>query len=201
VLPFAEAAALGLSSGPACLASCGPVLLPWLAAERRNTQATALALTEFLAGRLAGYLVFAAAAWLAGAAVPLPPRTRAIVFGAAHIGIALALAWYVIRPKRHCIRSGHAAPLTLGLLTGLNLCAPFLAAAIRAAESPTLAGAIAFFAAYFAGTTVWFLPAIGVASLRRFEALPVVARYTLAVLAAWYAYLGLIALLRSLVHD
>ncbi len=200
MLPFAEAAVLGLSSGPACLASCGPVLLPWLAAEKRNTQATALALTEFLAGRLAGYLAFAAIAWWAGASMPLPPQTRALLFGAAHIGIALALAWYVVRPKRHCARGRSAAPLTLGLLTGLNLCAPFVAAAVRASESPGLAGSLAFFAAYFAGTTVWFLPAIGITSLRRFEALPTVARYTLAVLAAYYGYLGLIALLRSLVH-
>ncbi len=191
---------LGLSSGPACLASCGPVLLPWLAAERRNTQGTALALTEFLAGRLAGYLAFAAIAWWTGAAMPLAPRTRGLVFGAAHVGLAVALALYAVRPKRHCTRGRSAAPLTLGLLTGINLCAPFLAAAIRAAESATLAGSVAFFAAYFAGTTVWFLPAIGIASLPRFEALPTVARYTLAVLAAYYGYLGLIALLRSFVH-
>jgi hypothetical protein len=198
--PFAEAAVLGLSSGPVCLASCGPVLIPWLAAERRNTPATALALTEFLAGRLAGYLGVATVAWWAGAAMPLSPQMRAVLFGAAHIGIAAALTWYIVRPKRHCTRGMFAAPLAFGLLTGINFCAPLVAAAVRASESASFAGSLAFFTAYFAGTTVWFLPAIGIASLRRFEALSTVARYTMAILAAYYGYLGIIALLRSFAH-
>jgi hypothetical protein len=33
---LAEALALGFGSGPICVASCGPVLLPWLGAEPRG---------------------------------------------------------------------------------------------------------------------------------------------------------------------
>ncbi len=198
---LAEAAALGLSSGPVCLASCGPVLLPWLAAERRGTQATAVALGQFLAGRLAGYLAFGAVVWLAGAAIPPDARVRAAVFGASHVAIAFALGWYVFHPRRNCPPGRRAAaPLALGLLTGLNLCAPFIAAAVRASESATLVGSLAYFAAYFAGTSVWFAPAIGIAPLRKLEALSVIARYTLAILAAYYGYLGVIGLTRSIMN-
>ena len=199
-LALSEAAILGLSSGPACLISCGPVLLPWLAAERRRFSETSIALAEFLAGRLAGYLVFAAAVWWAGALVPLPPKQRGVLFGAAHVAVAGALVWYILRNRRGCPRRGAATPLGLGFLTGLNLCAPFVAAAVRAAQTPTLVGAVAFFTAYFVGTTIWFLPAIGVASLKRFEALPIIARYTLSLFAAYYAYIGIVSLAGSLLH-
>jgi hypothetical protein len=197
---FAEAVLLGLSSGPACLASCGPVLLPWLAFEAHNARGTAIALGEFLAGRLGGYLAFAALAWWAGMVLPLNPRAHAVFFGIAHLGIAAALVWHVFRPRRFC--AGHRAggPLTLGFLTGINLCAPFVAAAVRATESPGLGHAVLFFTAYFAGTTVWFLPALGVTGLRRFGSLATIARYMLSLLAAYYAYLGAVGIARSFVY-
>ena len=56
----AEAFLLGISSGPVCLASCSPVLLPVLAAERQPARGTGIVLGKFLAGRLAGYLVMLA---------------------------------------------------------------------------------------------------------------------------------------------
>ncbi len=56
--PLADAALLGLASGPACLASCGPVLVPSLAARGSGFGGTALVLGTFLSGRLVGYLAF-----------------------------------------------------------------------------------------------------------------------------------------------
>ncbi len=60
---LAEALALGFGSGPVCVASCGPVLLPWLGAEPRDVGTTGRLLAIFLGGRLAGYLSFAVVAW------------------------------------------------------------------------------------------------------------------------------------------
>ena len=43
-----EALLLGVSSGPVCLASCSPVLVPVLAAEQRSPRGTGALLAQFL---------------------------------------------------------------------------------------------------------------------------------------------------------
>ena len=206
-----EALALGFASGPVCLAACGPVLLPWLAAEPRALAATGRLLGVFLGGRLAGYLAFAVAAWAAGAALPADAGTRSLIFGLANLGVATLLGVSAAFPQRVCAaertsadgrlcqiepanRFHPPAALTLGFLTGLNLCPPFVAAAVRAAETRNLAAACAFFLVFFVGTSVWFLPSLAVSSLRRFEAVPLLARMTMGVLALYYAYLGIVSL-------
>ena len=50
-----EALLLGVFSGPVCLASCSPVLVPVLAAGQRSPRGTSALLAQFLTGRLAGY--------------------------------------------------------------------------------------------------------------------------------------------------
>jgi sulfite exporter TauE/SafE len=207
---LAEALALGFGSGPICVASCGPVLLPWLGAEPRDLGTTSRLLAIFLGGRLAGYLAFAVVAWAAGLAIPLDLRSRALVFGLANFGLAALLGFSACFPRRGCAKApdehhprlyqiGAAdrfrppAALTLGFLTGLNLCPPFVAACVRAAATHSLPGALAFFAFFFAGTTVWFLPSLAVSSLRRFSAVPAVARMTMGALAIYYAYLGVVS--------
>lgn len=209
---YAEALILGFGSGPVCLASCGPVLWPWLAAEGLDWRGSAGLLARFLTGRLAGYLAFAVAAWAAGLAVPGDAPLRALTYGVANLCLAGFLAFAVLRPKRAChaaapagtllhqiapatgARSVNApAAITLGFLTGLNLCPPFVAAGVRAAETHSLAAALLFFALFFAGTAVWFAPSLAISRLRRYPMVPAVARITLAVLALYYLYLGIVS--------
>jgi hypothetical protein len=64
--PLGEALLLGLASGPACVASCSPVLVPSLLAERGGLLFNIRYLGAFLSTRLLGYLLFAAAAWEIG---------------------------------------------------------------------------------------------------------------------------------------
>jgi len=204
-----EALALGFGSGPVCLASCGPVLLPWLGAEPRELRATGRLLALFLGGRLAGYLVFGVVAWAAGVALPVDPHTRTLVFGLANFGLAALLGISAFLPRRRCpplrdepvprlyqigSRDRFRPPtaLTLGFLTGLNLCPPFVTAGVRAAATRSLLGALLFFAVFFVGTAVWFLPSLAVSPLRRFGVVSTVARMTMGALAIYYAYLGIV---------
>ncbi|MDP3001269.1 MAG: sulfite exporter TauE/SafE family protein [Bryobacterales bacterium] len=203
-----EAALLGLASGPACLASCGPVLTPWLVAERAGWRRAFGLLSVFLGGRLAGYLLFAVAAGLAGATMPLGARERALLFAAAHLGLAATLVAYGLRPRRRAepplVTIGPARrswmPVLLGLFTGLNLCPPFVVAAVRAMETGSVTGAVLFFLAFFAGTAVWFVPFAALGALRVAETVATVARFTMLALAAYYAYLGILTLLGRLLH-
>jgi sulfite exporter TauE/SafE len=187
---FAEAALLGLASGPGCLASCGPVLLPALAAQGKGLRGTAGLLSVFLSGRLAGYRSFSVLAWAAGLAAALAVYALAARHCPPTRGPSSSPSRLVSIERR--VRPW--GPAALGLLTGLNICPPFLAAGARAAQTRSLPGAAAFFLVFFLGTAAWSLPLVAMGWLRRLAAVAAVARITLLILAGWYAYLGIIAL-------
>ncbi len=206
---------LGFSSGLACLAACGPVLLPWLAAASTSRggrpaydAGTPMRLAGFLAGRLAGYLGFAAVAWALGLALPLAGGRGVVLAAVVDVGLGALLASYAVRPARAAAPCGPVrrryprglGPVALGLLTGLNLCPPFVAAAVRAAQAHSLPAALGFFALFFAGTLVWFLPFLGVGAVRRFTAVPAVARFTVGLVALYYGGRGIVTLTGVLLH-
>jgi hypothetical protein len=206
---------LGFSSGLACLAACGPVLLPWLAAAGAGWgggpapgAGTPARLAGFLAGRLAGYLVFAVVAWALGLALPLAGGPAIVLAAIVDVALGAMLGVYAVRPARPAARCGPAArwrprglgPVALGLFTGLNLCPPFVAATVRAAQAHSLPAALGFFALFFAGTLVWFLPFLGIGAVRRFTAVPAVARFTVGVVAVYYGGRGIVTLTGVLLH-
>lgn len=211
ILPahLAEALLLGLASGPACVASCGPVLIPSLLAEDKGWRLNARYLATFLSTRLLGYLLFAALAWQLGSLVSIQPSLRTAVFGTIHLLLATALLWYARAVGRPCAKScarselvtigaagkkGIPGAAVFGFLTGVSLCPPFLAAGLRAAELGSAGAALLFFAAFFVGTSVWFVPFMGLGCVQRNEAVTTVARMTLVLIAGYYGFLGILTL-------
>ena len=205
-----EALALGLMSGPACVASCGPVVVPTLLAERSGLRLHGLYLSTFLATRLCGYLLFAALAWEFGNLAALPSPARSLVFGPIHLLLAAALLRYAYSVGRTCGRTCKSAELVtigsagshripgaaaLGFLTGVSLCLPFVAAGVRAAEAASMVAAVMFFAAFFLGTAVWFVPFAALGWVRRNEAVITVARMTMVLIALYYLYAGVTILI------
>jgi len=201
-----EALVLGLATGPVCLASCGPVVLPWMLAQPEGVRAHGRQLSVFLAARLAGYLVFAAVAWYAGTAIPRTWGGRSWIFGGIELLLAVALTVYAAGwPRRRCAARASARELVqigeppgerrlgavaLGFLTGISLCPPFLVAGVRAAQQASLIAALAFFVFFFLGTAVWFLPYLSLGLVRRAPAVVTVARMVAVLLACWYLLSG-----------
>jgi hypothetical protein len=170
----------------------------------------------FLAARLAGYLVFACAAWLVGSAIPHSWTGRSWLMGGIQILLAAALVVYAAGwPHRRCVvakttgnlvqigeapvakRSG---ALALGFLTGINLCPPFLVAGVRAAQLAHLSAALLFFFCFFAGTAVWFFPFLSLGFLKRTPAVVTVARMVAVLLAFWYGFSGVSILIERTFH-
>ena len=202
-----EALVLGLATGPVCLASCGPVVLPWMLVQPEGVRAHGRQLSVFLAARLVGYLVFATVAWYAGAAIPRSWTGRSWIFGGIELLLALALVVYAVGwPRRRCAvqassggelvqigerpRERRSGAVTLGFLTGINICPPFLVAGVRAAQQTSLLAALVFFLFFFAGTAVWFLPFLSLGLVRRAPAVVTVARMVAVLLACWYLFSG-----------
>ena len=201
-----EAILLGLVSGPACVASCGPVLVPSLLAAPSGIKANSRYLGVFLVSRLFGYLLFAVVAWQLGQLARMAPSSRTLAFAIIHLALAVLLLWYARSVGKQChatcattrlvnIGSNSEPQLSIasatGLLTGVSLCPPFVAAGVRAAELGSVSAALLFFAVFFVGTSVWFLPFVGIGFLRRSEAVFTVARMTMVLIAAYYAFAGI----------
>lgn len=204
-----EALALGLASGPACIASCGPVLVPSLLAEKGGLRLGARYLGAFLGMRLVGYLLFALIAWQLGS-IALPASLRANIFGVVHLLLAAALLWYARSAGSECSagcagpklvsigvaeRRGVPGAAALGFLTGLSLCPPFVTAGVRAAELHSATAAMLYFAIFFVGTSAWFVPFASFGCLRRNPAILTVARMTLVIIAVYYGLTGITILL------
>jgi sulfite exporter TauE/SafE len=199
---------LGLASGTSCLAFCAPVLVPYLVAEAAGPLRSVPLLARFMFGRLLGYLLFGLFVGVAGSLVGQGPR-REIGFGLAFLGLAALLVCYGFgqprRSKAACVVDGRTSalrrlagrwpgvlPIVLGLLTGLNLCPPFALAVAGAAESGGVAASVWFFATFFLGTSIFFLPLPGLGALRRFETLRLVARLAAGVVGVYFLYRGVV---------
>jgi len=90
-------------------------------------------------------------------------------------------------------------PFLLGFFTGLNVCPPFLLAFAGAAGTGSLPGSLLFFAAFFLGTSVFFIPAPLLGALGRSSAARTIARMAGGVVGLYYACTGVLALLGGIV--
>jgi sulfite exporter TauE/SafE len=198
---------LGLANGTSCLAFCVPIFLPFLMGEGRTVRRNIPLLIQFLAGRLSGYLIFGFLAWQVGRWIQ-GFASHGLFMGGAYLVLAVLLMTYgFTTPKTACAAEGgrqwlaritagfpSVLPVLLGLLTGLTLCPPFLTAFADASSRTSLAGALAFFFAFFIGTTLFFVPLPFSGFLRRFNPLRVVGRLACAITGCFYLYRSLILL-------
>lgn len=202
---------LGLSSGGACLATCGFLLGAFIVAERMTLKRSIVPVTLFLSGRLLGYGGWAVLSWLLGNVIFLNPQGLNVFAGADLVLGGWLIYYGISRPlgNSHEICPGSIlkflSPPTvsrqiffragiLGLLSGLQLCPPFLAAIIDAARTGGLGGSLLFFLLFYLGTGVWFIPFPFIGTLGRFRQVAQVARFCALPLGAYYIYSGLISL-------
>ena len=194
---------LGLASGTVCVAYCAPILVPYLLSRGGNILNNLLTILYFMAGRLAGYLMFAVLAWAAGLAAAASIRNEKAVFGVIYIVLAGAMIFYGFKgaggecagKKAGLLNATNqtAFPAILGFLTGLNLCPPFLLAFTEAAKTGTLWKSVLFFAAFFVGTSVYIVPLAILGLGRRVEPLRYVGRLAAGVMGVFYLYLGIMS--------
>jgi sulfite exporter TauE/SafE len=201
---------LGLTSGGACLATCGPLIAAFLAAESNTLQRSTALLTVFLSGRLLGYLGWAVLSWLLGWVIYQSPKGLA-VFSSANLVLGAWLIYYGISrpvlPHGNCpgsilkyLDSPWGAHQVFfrggiwGFLSGLQICPPFLTAVTEAARTGSLGGSLLFFFLFYLGTGIWFIPFPFIGTFGRFRQVAQLARFLTLPLGVYFIYSGLISI-------
>ena len=170
-----KALLLGFSVGGGCIAHCGSVLLPMLLCERRRRWSLA---AVFLAARLLGYLLFAIASFYGGTLLAKLPVPHALFEAVVFVLLGLFLFRYAwrLRDSADCAttcvgttpkadfagfrKSAFYYALQAGLLTGLSLCAPFVAVIAEGSRQPNLIQSLISFLWFYLGTTLMLLPVL-----------------------------------------
>jgi sulfite exporter TauE/SafE len=190
---------LGLATGSYCAAACLPVAVPFLFSEPLTGPAqNARLVVLFLLGRLLAYVAFGFGVGLIGgfaarsgsAVLPvwLPGAVNAF------LGLIMLLSGLFQQFPRWkfcgwfgAVYSPRRGALVYGLLTGLNVCPPFVTAAARVfGQGGAWQGAL-YFLLFFAGTSLYFLPLLGVSFLQKRElALQGIGRWALILMGAYF---------------
>ena len=202
-LPITSGFLLGLSTGPICMATCLPIVFPFTVSEDGGSSAAQrwCFLARFLAGRLAAY---AATGFVTGLIA------SRLGFAGAKIGIyawvvlsLLLIAYGVGANFKHAglcrlvTRSvaAHSFPYTLGFLTGLSVCPPFLLALSYVMErSVNVMFAVVFFVSFFCATSLYVLPIGILGHLPRQDWLRIVGRCAAVVSGFFFLWQALFSL-------
>jgi hypothetical protein len=205
IMPL-EALLLGLSTGSYCVLNCAPLTLPFLFAEGSGPKRNAGLVGLFMTGRLAGYLIVGLILGFSGLVLLkyvnpwLEYWLSTIGFGIAGFILLLQGLGYTEKFKAFCAvfhaKAIKRNALILGLVSGLSLCPPFVTAAARvltqassgSAEGTLLGGV--YFLCFFMGTTVFFLPLLGVPLFKKWkEQLAGIARICMVLMGAYFFFL------------
>lgn len=158
---------LGLSSGSACLATCGMVMFPYLMSGAAGVKRIAFDLSLFLLTRLVVYFFLSTLAWYCGQALFSNPFVRNIVPGILYIVFAVMLVWYSVSNSRNpscpakivkTIDNRRLVPIILGLVNSLGFCPALFLIMTKGATQTTLLQSYLAFLAFFIGSSIWFLP-------------------------------------------
>jgi hypothetical protein len=175
-----ESFILGLSSGSACIASCGIVMFPYLMSGSSGVKGIVKDVTLFLISRFVVYLMLATLAWYFGQAIFSNPVVRNIVPGILYIVFAVLLVWYSIDKNRNpecparvlkSVGNHNLIPILLGLVNSIGFCPALFIILTKGATQGTLIQSYFAFLAFFAGSSLWFLPLPLAGKIRKKEVL------------------------------
>ena len=152
----------GIATSAGCLVMCGNILVPIFMSSRRGIAGNYLMLASFCAGRLIIYLLFGAGiGWIGSQFYSYGWYSLAVSCGIAAAGFLLLR---YLRGTRTCAGHGaysskkwHTTPFMLGIISGANICAPFIVVITIAAGTGSMLQGIVCFLAFFSGTTLALL--------------------------------------------
>jgi hypothetical protein len=200
---------LGLSSGSACLVTCGMVMFPYLLAGSAGVRKIAIDLSVFLLTRLVVYFLLATLAWYFGQAFLSGKLMRSLVPGVLYIVFALLLIWYSIdrSRKRECpakivttVNNKKLIPVFLGVVNSLGFCPALLIILTKGATQSTIMQSYMAFLAFFAGSSLWFVPLPLAGKIRKKEVLTTIGILATGVAGTIFIIKGITTLIGGIIN-
>lgn len=191
---------LGVSSGSACVATCGIVMFPYLMSGSAGTKNITVDLSIFMLARFIVYFILATLSWYFGQALFSNPVIRNIVPGILYIGLSIMLVYYSISKSRkaNCpakmftaINNKKLIPIILGIVNSLGFCPALFIVLTKGATQNNLMQSYLAFTAFFIGSSIWFLPLPFVGKIKKGDVLK-----TIGILATGLA--GIIFMIKGI---
>lgn len=192
---FGTGLTLGLATGTACLATCGPIYVSYLMGEKRTGLQSLWVILKLNVGRFISYAIFGALVGMLGGVIPATVRIPITYAG--YVLFALYMLLSVVRVGKTC--SGcHAgkvlkvtrSPFLLGVLTGFSICPAFLIAITGAFETSGPVNGMMLFIGFFMGTTAYMIPFALFGLLTMKDWITKAARMLAVVVAIYFGAMG-----------
>jgi sulfite exporter TauE/SafE len=164
---MADSFILGISSGSACLMTCGIVMFPYLLSGSAGAKKISIDISLLLLTRLIVYFLLATIVWYFGQAIFSNRMARNFVPGVLYIVFSVLLVWYSIGKNRekHCpskivsvVNRHGLIPLFLGIVNSIGFCPALFIILTKSSTQASLNQSYLVFLAFFAGTSLWFIP-------------------------------------------
>jgi sulfite exporter TauE/SafE len=207
---FTDGILLGLSTGFVCLAYCGPVLIPFLLGENKSITGNSINVALFLSGRFLAYVLTGLVAGMIGLHYQDQLGPNMLFLGLIYILLSFLLIGYgFYRFREVCLGTIQKkiiskyfrnlpllVPVAGGILTGLNICPPFLMAFARATGIGSIEGGMIYFTFFFIGTSLYFIPMPFLGLFRKFQVLRIVGKFAAIIAGVFYLYQGILMTLK-----
>ncbi len=164
---MAESFILGLSTGSACLLTCGMVLFPYLMSGTAGVKRITIDLSFFLLSRMVVYAFLAVISWYLGKTFLTNQVVREVVPGILYIVFAMMLIWYAVDRNRQkecpakfvtTVNNRKLIPVFLGVVNSLGFCPALFLILTKGASEGSLSESLLAFLFFFIGSSLWFLP-------------------------------------------
>jgi sulfite exporter TauE/SafE len=206
---MADSFILGLSSGSACIATCGMVMFPYLMAGSSGAKRIARDLSLFLISRFVVYFILSTLAWYFGQALFSNQVVRNILPGILYIVFAVLLVWYSIDKNRNpecpakiikTVNNHNLVPILLGIVNSLGFCPALFLILTKGAMQGTLIQSYFAFLAFFIGSSLWFLPLPLAGKIRKKELLKNIGILATGLAGIIFMIKGLTNLIGGIIH-
>lgn len=196
---------LGLSTGPICMGTCLPLMLPFsLQTTADNSRYSSIFkfLGQFISGRFISYLLFGLSMGYLGSifyTTLINKISLLMMFLFALLLIVYGLGFKF--SKNDLCKSAFkyskkkSFPFILGILTGINFCPPFMLATLYSFErSATPFYGVSFFMAFFIATSLYLLPIVLVKKINT-RYLMKASKITAIIAGFYFIYRGVLVLI------
>lgn len=205
-----ESFILGLSTGSACLLTCGVVLFPYIMSETSGVRKIATDISFFLLSRLIVYSLLAVISWYFGKAFFTNQIVKGIVPGVFYIVFAGMLIWYGIDKTRQkdcpakfakAVNERRLIPILLGIVNSIGFCPALFIVLTKGASESSLIRSLFAFVAFFIGSSLWFLPVPFAGKIKRREVLETIGTLATGLAGIIFLIKGITSLLGGVFYE